>query len=102
LNFNGNYEDVSTLAHESGHSMHSFLSNKKQPYVTSDYSIFVAEVASTLNESLLLDYMLKNTKDNNVKLFILGSALDDLRLTLFRQTLFAEFELKTHELAEKG
>jgi oligoendopeptidase F len=102
LNFNGNYEDVSTLAHESGHSMHSFLSNRKQPYVNADYSIFVAEVASTLNESLLLDYMLKNTKDDNVKLFILGSALDDLRLTLFRQTLFAEFELKTHEMAEKG
>lgn len=102
LNFNGAYEDVSTLAHESGHSMHSFLSNKTQPYVNSDYSIFVAEVASTGNESLLLDYMLKNTKDDNVKLFLLGSSLDDLRQTLFRQTLFAEFELKIHEAAEKG
>ncbi|NMC00321.1 MAG: oligoendopeptidase F [Thermoanaerobaculaceae bacterium] len=102
LNFNGTYEDVSTLAHEFGHSMHSYLSNKNQPYINSDYSIFVAEVASTLNENLLLDYMLKNTKDDNVKLFLLGSALDDLRQTLFRQTLFAEFELKIHELAEKG
>jgi oligoendopeptidase F len=102
LNFNGTYEDVSTVAHEFGHSMHSYLSNKNQPYINSDYSIFVAEVASTLNENLLLDYMLKNTKDDNVKLFLLGSALDDLRQTLFRQVLFAEFELKIHELAEKG
>lgn len=102
LNFNGTYEDVSTLAHESGHSMHSYLSNKNQPYINADYSIFVAEVASTLNENLLLDYMLKNTNDDDVKLFLLGSALDDLRQTLFRQTLFAEFELKIHELAEKG
>lgn len=102
LNFNGTYEDVSTLAHESGHSMHSYLSNKNQPYINADYSIFVAEVASTLNENLLLDYMLKNTKDDNVKLFLLGSALDDLRQTLFRQTLFAEFELKIHEIAESG
>lgn len=102
LNFNGTYEDVSTLAHEFGHSMHSYLSNKNQPYINADYSIFVAEVASTLNENLLLDYMLKNTKDDNVKLFLLGSALDDLRQTLFRQTLFAEFELKIHEAVEKG
>lgn len=102
LNFNGTYEDVSTLAHEFGHSMHSYLSNKNQPYINADYSIFVAEVASTLNENLLLDYLLKNTKDDNVKLFLLGSALDDLRQTLFRQTLFAEFELKIHEAAERG
>lgn len=102
LNFNGNYEDVSTLAHESGHSMHSYLSNKNQPFVNSDYSIFVAEVASTTNESLLLDYMLKNARDDKEKLFILGSALDDLRQTLFRQTMFAEFELKIHEMAEEG
>lgn len=102
LNFNGTYEDVSTLAHEFGHSLHSYLSNKNQPYINADYSIFVAEVASTLNENLLLDYMLKNTKDDNVKLFLLGSALDDLRQTLFRQTLFAEFELKIHEAAERG
>lgn len=102
LNFNGNYEDVSTLAHEFGHSMHSYLSNKNQPYINADYSIFVAEVASTLNENLLFDYMLKNAKDDNVKLFLLGSALEDLRQTLFRQTLFAEFELKIHEAVERG
>jgi oligoendopeptidase F len=102
LNFMEAYDDVSTLAHESGHSMHSYLSNKNQPYVTHDYSIFVAEVASTCNENLLFHYMLDNTKDDNVKLFLLGSALDGLRQTLFRQTLFAEFELKFHELAESG
>jgi oligoendopeptidase F len=103
LNFMGGYDDVSTLAHESGHSMHSFLSNKNQPYITADYSIFVAEVASTLNENLLLDYMLKNeAKDDATKLYLLGSHLDGLRQTLFRQTLFAEFELKMHEMAESG
>ena len=103
LNFMGQYEDVSTLAHESGHSMHSYLSNKNQPYPTADYSIFVAEVASTLNENLLMDYMLKNVaKDDATKLFLLGSLLDSFRQTLFRQTLFAEFELKIHEMAESG
>jgi len=101
-NFTGLYEEVSTLAHESGHSMHTFLSDKTQPYATHDYKIFVAEVASTLNENLLLEYMLRNTNDRETKLFLLGSYLDGLRTTLFRQTLFAEFELKFHELAEKG
>jgi oligoendopeptidase F len=102
LNFMGQYEDVSTLAHESGHSMHSYLSNKAQPYVTADYSIFVAEVASTLNENLLLHHMLNVTKDDEAKLYLLGSALDGMRQTLFRQTLFAEFELRIHEMAESG
>ncbi|MEW6756986.1 MAG: oligoendopeptidase F [Acidobacteriota bacterium] len=102
LNFMGTYEDVSTLAHESGHSMHSYLSNKKQPYITADYSIFVAEVASTLNENLLLHHMLKNTKDDATRLYLLGSALDNMRQTLFRQTLFAEFEMTIHEMAERG
>ncbi len=103
LNFMGGYEDVSTLAHESGHSMHSYLSNTHQPYVTADYSIFVAEVASTCNENLLLHYMLKNeAKDDATRLYLLGSYLDGLRQTLFRQTLFAEFEMKIHQMAEKG
>jgi oligoendopeptidase F len=103
LNFMGGYDDVSTLAHESGHSMHSFLSNTHQPYITADYPIFVAEVASTCNENLLLHYMLdKETKDDATRLFLLGSYLDGLRQTLFRQTLFAEFELKIHERAEAG
>ncbi|MDD2773582.1 MAG: M3 family metallopeptidase, partial [Elusimicrobiales bacterium] len=101
-NFTGTYEEVSTLAHESGHSMHTFLSDKNQPYATHDYKIFVAEVASTLNENLLLHRVLGQTKDRDTKLFLLGSYLDGLRTTLFRQTLFAEFELRIHEMAEKG
>ncbi|HKB77602.1 MAG TPA: M3 family oligoendopeptidase, partial [Myxococcales bacterium] len=101
-NFNGIYEDVTTLAHESGHSMHTYLSYQKQPYVTADYVTFVAEVASTLNENLLLHTMLDQTKDRDTRLFLLGTALDNLRGTLFRQTLFAEFELEVHEMAEKG
>jgi oligoendopeptidase F len=101
-NFSGIYDEVSTLAHESGHSMHTLLSARNQPYVTSDYKIFVAEVASTLNEDLLFRYMLAHTDDKSVKLSLLGSRLESLRQTLFRQTLFAEFELKMHETAEKG
>ncbi len=101
-NFTGLYEEVSTLAHESGHSMHSYLSDMHQPYVTHDYKIFVAEVASTLNENLLLHYMLDHTSDKDTRLFLLGTALDNLRTTLFRQTLFAEFEQKFHDLEEKG
>ena len=101
-NFTGIYEEVSTLAHESGHSMHTFLSDKSQPYPTHDYKIFVAEVASTLNENLLLHHMLTQTKDKSTRLILLGTYLDGLRTTLFRQTLFAEFELKIHEMGEKG
>jgi oligoendopeptidase F len=102
LNFNGRYDDLSTLAHESGHSMHTFLASGAQPYATSDYPIFVAEVASTLNENLLLHHMLGRAKDDPTRLFLLGSALDTMRTTLFRQTQFAEFELAMHEKAEKG
>lgn len=102
LNFNGNYEDVSTLSHESGHSLHSYLSNKQQPYGLNSYPIFVAEVASTLNENLLFHYMLDHTQDKKVKLSLLGSYLENMRSTLFRQTLLAEFELKVHEMAEQG
>jgi oligoendopeptidase F len=101
-NFTGLYDEVSTVAHESGHSLHTYLSHQKQPYVTSDYSIFVAEVASTFNEALLLDHMLQQTKDKDTRLFLLGSRLETLRTTLFRQTMFAEFELRMHELLEKG
>jgi oligoendopeptidase F len=102
LNFTGLYDEVSTLAHESGHSMHSFFSDRSQPYVNREYKTFVAEVASTLNENLLLQYMLSQTKDKDTRLFLLGSRLDDMRQTLFRQVLFAEFELRIHELAEQG
>ena len=101
-NYMGRYEDVSTLAHEAGHSMHSFLADAKQPYATHDYPIFVAEVASTLNENLLFHHQLDATQDAATRLFLLGSYLDNMRQTLFRQTLFAEFELAIHEMAEKG
>ncbi len=102
LNFNGKYDDMSTLAHESGHSMHTLLASQAQPYATADYAIFVAEVASTLNENLLLHHQLSKATDDDTRLFLLGSWLDTLRATLFRQTLFAEFELAIHEMAERG
>jgi oligoendopeptidase F len=102
LNYNGLYEDVSTMAHELGHSMQSYLSNKKQPYPLASYQIFVAEVASTFNEVLLFNYMLKNETNDDVKLSLLMNWLDGFKGTLFRQTQFAEFELKMHEASEKG
>ena len=102
LNFNGRYEDLTTLAHESGHSMHTFLSYSAQPYPTADYPIFVAEVASTFNENLLIHYLLDRAKDDATRLFLLGTLLDGLRTTLFRQAQFAEFELAFHEQAERG
>ena len=102
LNYNGKYDDMSTIAHELGHTMQSYLSNTHQPYATADYPIFVAEVASTFNEALLIDYMLKQIKDDNVRLSLLGSYLEGIKGTVFRQTQFAEFELRIHEMAEKG
>lgn len=101
-NFTGLYEEVSTLAHEAGHSMHSYFADRTQPYATHDYPIFIAEVASTLNENLLVHTMLEKAKSDDERLFLLGSQLDGLRTTLFRQGLFAEFELRAHEMAEKG
>jgi oligoendopeptidase F len=102
LNFNGQYDDVSTLAHESGHSMHTLLSYEHQPYATSEYSIFVAEVASTLNENLLFHRSLAAAGSDAERLALLGERLESLRTTLFRQTMFAEFELAAHQRAEKG
>jgi oligoendopeptidase F len=102
LNYNGKYDDVSTLAHELGHTMHSYLSNLNQPYALSHYSIFVAEVASTFNEALLLDCMLRALDRDDVRLSLLGHYLDGVRATVFRQVQFAEFELRIHETAEKG
>lgn len=102
LNFNGLFDDVGTLAHELGHTMHSYFSNKTQPYPLADYSIFVAEVASTFNEALLNDKMLKEIKDDDVRLSLLMEYLDGIKGTVFRQTQFAEYELAIHEKAEKG
>jgi oligoendopeptidase F len=93
---------MSTLAHELGHTMHSFYSNKNQPYVMADYPIFLAEVASTANEAILVDHELKRLKNPEERLSLLGSYLEGFRTTLFRQTQFAEFELRIHELAESG
>ena len=102
LNYNGTYSDVSTLTHELGHTMHSYYSNKTQPYPLADYSIFVAEVASTFNEALLIDYMLKKLDDDETRLSLLMEYLDGIKGTVFRQTQFAEFELRIHEMVENG
>jgi oligoendopeptidase F len=102
LNYNEQYMDVSTLAHELGHSMQSYLSNKKQPYPLADYAIFVAEVASTFNEVLVFNYMIKNETNDDIKLSLLMNWLDGFKGTLFRQTQFADYELRIHEAAEKG
>jgi oligoendopeptidase F len=102
LNYLGQYNDMSTLAHELGHTMHSYYSNKTQPFPTAGYQTFVAEVASTFNEALLLDHMLKQIKDDNTRLSLLGNYLENAKSTVFRQTQFAEFELRMHEAAQKG
>ncbi|MCJ7552624.1 MAG: oligoendopeptidase F [Ignavibacteriaceae bacterium] len=102
MNWNDDYESLSTLAHELGHTMHSFYSNANQPFAKSDYATFVAEIASTINETLLNNYMVANVKSDEEKLFLLGSYLDLLRTTIFRQTSFAEFELEIHKRIEQG
>ncbi len=102
INYTDNYESVSTIAHEWGHAMHTYLSNKGQAYPTSRYAIFVAEIASTLNEALLLDHMLKTAKDDDERLLYLGSALEGLRGTFFRQAMFAEFEREVHKRVDAG
>ena len=102
MNYNGKYDDMSTLAHELGHTMQSYLSSRTQPYPMADYPTFVAEVASTFNESLLVDHMLTTLKDDDVRLSLLGSYLENIKGTVFRQTQFAEFELAMHEMAQKG
>lgn len=101
LNYLGQYNDVSTLAHELGHTMHSYCSNRMQPFPTADYSIFVAEVASTFNEALLIDYMLRRTS-GPARLSLLGSYLENIKSTVFRQTQFAEFEMQMHEMAARA
>lgn len=102
LNYQGNLNSVFTLAHELGHSMHSYYSNKNQPYIYSDYEIFVAEVASTVNETLLLRYLLNKEEDRQKRLQLINHYLDDFRGTVFRQTMFAEFEKIIHAAAENG
>ncbi len=102
LNFNGTMNDVFTLAHEAGHAMHTFYSHENQSYRNSSYTIFVAEVASTLNENLLMHHLLDQTKDPKEKLYLLNYNLEQVRTTVFRQTMFAEFEKITHEKVEQG
>ena len=91
-----------TIAHEMGHALHTYHSNAKQPYAKADYRIFVAEVASTVNETLLLKYILSTTQDENMKKYLLNYFLDTIRTTLHRQTMFAEFESIAHGLVEAG
>lgn len=102
LNFEGRYEDVTTLAHELGHSMHTYYSCQNQPYNLSSYSIFVAEVASTVNELLLVHYLLDKTNDKNEKLFLLNQLMELYKGTIFRQVMFAEFERDMHRDCENG
>lgn len=102
MNFTGKYDDVSTLNHELGHSMHSYLSEQTQTFNNAGYSLFLAEIASTFNENLLIQYMLKNEKDDMFKLYLLDGYLDRVRSTIYRQTMFAEFELNMHRRIESG
>jgi len=102
LNHNDGYESLSTFAHEWGHAVHSLLAQKQNPYETASYSTFTAEMASTINEILLQEYMIENARSDEEKLFYLGGALENIRGTLFRQTMFAEFELAMHEAVEAG
>ena len=103
LNYNeDNIRDVFTVAHEGGHSMHSWYSVHNNPFMCYDYTIFEAEVASTFNEELVFEYLLENAKDDEMKKYLLAMRADDILATLHRQTMFAEFELKAHELVEGG
>lgn len=102
MNYNDNYESVTTLTHEWGHAMHSYHSNRAQPYVTADYAIFVAEIASTFQEALMLDHVLKIAKTDDERMLYLGAALEGLRGTFFRQAMFAEFEREAHARVDRG
>ena len=102
LNYTDTLEDVFTLIHELGHSMHSYFSNQNQPVLDADYSIFCAEVASTTNEMLLYHYLLERAETKEQKTLLLAKHLDDIRSTFYRQTMFADFENQTHKLAEAG
>lgn len=102
LNFQNNLNNTFTLAHEMGHAIHSYYSDKTQPITYAGYKIFVAEVASTCNEALLMAHLIANAKDEKEKAYLLTYHLEQFRTTLFRQTMFAEFELLTHQMAEDG
>lgn len=102
LNFDGTIGSVFTLAHEIGHTMHSYFSNKTQSYIDSKYKIFVAEVASTTNEVLLMEYLLKEAKTDKERLYLVNRYMEKFKSTVYRQTMFAEFEKVTNELAEQG
>ena len=102
LNFDGTLHDVFTLVHEMGHSMHSYYSRKYQPQVYADYTILLAEVASTTNEALLLEYLLRTNKDTETRKWLLSYYYDMVRATFFRQAMFADFERETHKYSEDG
>ncbi len=102
LNYQPTLHEAFTIAHEMGHALHTYFSQKNQPFAKSQYKIFVAEVASTVNETLLLKYMLKEAQNENLRKYLLNYYLDSIRATLHRQTMFAEFESDVHSLAEKG
>lgn len=102
MNWQDNVNNLFTLAHEFGHSIHSYYTRENQPYIYGDYSIFVAEVASTCNESILNDYLLKTTDDEKKRIYLLNHFLETFRGTVFRQTMFAEFEHMVHEKAQNG
>lgn len=102
LNYQENLNNVFTLAHEMGHALHSWYSDENQPYIYAGYKIFVAEVASTCNEALLIHYLIETTEDKKQKAYLINYFLEQFRTTLFRQTMFAEFEKITHGLQEKG
>lgn len=102
LNYNYSLNDVSTLAHEMGHSIHSYYSRKNQPYIYSDYTLFCAEVASTTNECLLIHHLIQKETDEKKKLYLINQELEQIRTTVFRQIMFAEFEKITHESLETG
>ncbi len=100
--FTGDYDSVSTIAHEMGHSMHTWFTKTHQPFQYGDYTLFVAEVASTVNENLLVEDLLKKTSDPEERLFLLNQYLEGFKGTVFRQTMFAEFERDAHAMAEQG